>query len=184
MVDVGDTFENAVTGERFTWLATNSSTGGAYCEFDLHLSPAAKLAVAHRHPGQLEAFSVLSGRLHSRVDGVARVVEAGEELVVPVGAAHTWGNPTDEPAHVRVRLTPSKLADEYFAAFCRIASEGRANKAGLPKNPLQFAVLLDAHRDEFQLPSPAAQVVAAPVVRLLAMVGRRAGFRADGTRAR
>jgi quercetin dioxygenase-like cupin family protein len=135
VVAVGDTFENPVTRERFVFLATAGSTGGEYCEFDLHLSPGAKLAAAHRHPGQLEAFSVLSGTLQSRVDGQSRVVGTGEELVVPVGAAHTWGNPGDQPAHVRVRLTPSTLADEYFAAFCRIATEGRGEQGRPAEEP-------------------------------------------------
>ncbi len=184
MVAVGDSFANPVTGERFVWRATAGSTGGEYCEFDLHMDGGAKLAAPHRHPGQLEAFSVLAGRLHSTVDGQQRVLETGEEFVVPVDTAHTWGNPSDEPAVVRVRLTPSKLAEDFFAAFCRVATDGRANKAGLPKNPLQFAVLADAHRDEFAFASPVAQLAAAPVLRLLAVVGRQAGFRPDGTRQR
>ena len=103
---------------------------------------------------------MLAGRLHSTVDGQQRVLETGEEFVVPVNAAHTWGNPTDEPAVVRVRLTPSKLAEEFFAAFCRVATDGGANRAGLPKNPLQFAVLADAHRDEFAFASPFAELAA------------------------
>lgn len=184
MVQVGESFENPVTRERFVWRATAGSTGGEYCEFDLHLGPGAKLAAAHRHPGQLETFSLLSGVVEMKVAGQRRAVSAGEEVAVPMGAAHAWGNTSDEPAHVVVRLTPSYLIEEYFEAFCRIASEGRANKLGLPRNPLQFAVLIDQHLDEFALPSPLAQAVAAPAIRALAVVGRAAGFRPDGTRDR
>ena len=184
MVDIGDSFENPVTQERFVWRATTSSTGGQYCEFDLHLGPGATLAAAHRHPGQLESFSLLSGSLEMKLAGRRRSVTAGEEVVVPVGVAHTWGNVADAPAHVLVRLTPSLLADEYFEAFCRIASSGQANRLGLPKNPLQLAVLLDRHRDEFALPSPLAQAVAGPAVRVLAVLRRAADFRPDGTRVR
>lgn len=184
MIHIGDSFENPVTRERFVWRATTSSTGGQYCEFDLHLGPGAKLAAAHRHPGQLESFSLLSGSLQMKVAGQRRSVLAGEDVVVPAGTAHSWGNVADTPAHVLVRLTPSLLIDEYFQAFCRIASSGQANKRGLPKNPLQFAVLLDRHRDEFALPSAFAQALAGPAVRVLAVLGRAAGFRPDGTRAR
>lgn len=184
MIQIGDSFENPVTRERFVWRATTASTAGEYCEFDLHLGPGAKLAAAHRHPGQVESFSLLSGELQLKLDGQRRTLTAGEEVVVPGGAAHSWGNVADEPAHVLVRLTPSAMIDEYFEAFCRIASSGRANKAGLPRNPLQFAVLLDRHRDEFALPSPFAQALAGPAVRVLAVVGRAAGYRADGTRGR
>jgi hypothetical protein len=110
-------------------------------------------------------------------------VPAGEEAAVPAATAHALGNPGDEPAHAVVRITPSYLIDEFFAAFCRIASSGELNKTGLPKNPLQFAVLADRHRAELQLPSPLAQAVAGPAARALAVIGRAAGFRPDGTRA-
>ena len=184
MVQIGDSFENPVTKERFVWRATAASTGGEYCEFDLHLGPGAKLAAPHRHPGQLGSFELLSGSLEMKVGGQRRQVSAGEEVAVPIGVPHAWGNTSDDPAHVLVRLTPSFLADEYFEAFCRIASSGGANKLGLPKNPLQFAVLVDAHLDEFALPSPLADAVAGPAIRALAVIGRAAGFRPDGTRVR
>jgi quercetin dioxygenase-like cupin family protein len=184
MVQIGDSFENPVTKERFVWRATAASTGGEYCEFDLHLGPGAKLAAPHRHPGQLETFSLLTGTVRMKVAGQHRQVYAGEEVAVPIDTPHTWGNTSDEPAHVLVRLTPSFLADEYFEAFCRIASSGKANKLGLPRNPLQFAVLVDAHLDEFALPSPLANAVASPAIRALAAMGRAAGFRPDGTRRR
>ena len=73
---------------------------------------------------------------------------AGGEAAVPPATAHALGTPGDEPAHAIVRITPSHQIEEFFAAFCRIASSGRLNKAGLPKNPLQFAVLANYHRAE------------------------------------
>jgi quercetin dioxygenase-like cupin family protein len=184
VVQIGDSFENPVTRERFVWRATTASTGGEYCEFDLHLGAGAKLAAPHRHPGQLETFSLVSGSLAMKVAGRRRTVTTGEDVAVPAGTPHAWGNTGDEPAHVIVRLTPSYLIEEYFEAFCRIAGNGQASKLGLPKNPLQFAVLIDQHRAEFALPSPLAQAVAGPALRALAVIGRAAGFRPDGTRAR
>lgn len=183
MVQVGEIMENPVSGERFVWRATAASTGGEYCEFDLFLAPGARIAAAHRHPSQLETFSVVSGTLEMNIDRQRRTVSAGEEAAVPAATAHALGNRGDEPAHAIVRITPSYLIDEFFAAFCRIASSGQLNKAGLPKNPLRFAVLADRHRAELQLPSPLAQAVAGPAARVLAVIGRAAGFRPDGTRA-
>ncbi len=184
MVDVGDSFSNPVTRERFVFRATSASTGGAYCEFGLHLGGGATLAAAHSHPGQIESFALLSGDLAMTVGRERRSVTAGEEVVVPAGTGHAWGNVSDQPAHVLVRLTPAKLIEDYFEAFCRIAERGDANSRGLPRNPLQFAVLLDAHRDAFALPSPLAQTLAGPALRVAAALGRAAGFRPDGTRAR
>jgi quercetin dioxygenase-like cupin family protein len=182
VVEVGESMENPVTGERFVWRATAASTGGEYCEFDLFLAPGAKIAAAHRHPSQLETFSVLSGTLEMRIAGQRRSIPAGAEAAVPAATAHSLGNPGDQPAHALVRITPSYLIDEFFAAFCRIAASGGLSKSGLPRNPLQFAVLADEHRAELQLPSPLAQAVAGPAARALAVIGRAAGFRPDGTR--
>jgi quercetin dioxygenase-like cupin family protein len=182
MVQVGQSMENPASGERFVWRATAASTGGEYCEFDLFLAPGARIAAAHRHPSQLETFSVLSGTLEMQIAGQQRVVPAGEEASVPAATAHALGNPSDEPAHVVCRITPSYLIDEFFEAFCAIANRGELNKAGLPRNPLQFAVLADYHRAELQLPSPLAQAVLGPTTRVLAVIGRAAGFRPDGTR--
>jgi quercetin dioxygenase-like cupin family protein len=183
VVRIGESMENPVSGERFVWRATAASTAGEYCEFDLFLAPGARIAAAHRHPSQLETFSVLGGTLEMTIAGQRRTVPAGGEAAVPPATAHALGNPGDEPAHAIVRITPSHQIEEFFAAFCRIASSGRLNKAGLPKNPLQFAVLADQHRAELQLPSPLAQAVAGPAARALAVIGRAAGFRPDGTRA-
>lgn len=183
MVQVGESMENPVSGERFVWRATSASTGGAYCEFDLFLAPRARIAAAHRHPSQLETFSVLSGALEMKIAGHRRTVPVGGEAAVPAATAHALGNPGDEPAHAVVRITPAHLIDEFFAAFCRIAGNGELNKAGLPKNPLQFAVLADRHRAELQMASPLAQALAGPAARALAVIGRAAGFRPDGTRA-
>jgi quercetin dioxygenase-like cupin family protein len=184
VVQVGEIMENPVSGERFVWRATTASTGGEYCEFDLFLAPGARIAAAHRHPSQLETFSVLSGTLEMKIAGQRRIVPAGEEAAVPAAPAHALGNPGDEPAHAVVRITPSYVIDEFFAAFCRMAGSGLLNKAGLPRNPLRFAVLADQHRAELQLPSPLAQAVAGPAARALAVIGRAAGFQPDGTRAR
>ncbi len=175
--------ENPASGERFVWRATASSTGGEYCEFDLFLAPGARIAAAHRHPSQLETFAVLKGTMQMRIAGRQRTVPAGEEAAVPAATAHALGNPGDEPAHVVCRITPSYRIDEFFEAFCGIARRGELNKAGLPRNPLQFAVVADYHRAELQLPSPLAQALLGPTSRVLAVIGRAAGFRPDGTRA-
>jgi quercetin dioxygenase-like cupin family protein len=175
--------ENPVSGERFVWRATSDSTGGQYCEFDLFLAPGARIAAAHRHPTQLETFSVVSGTLAMTIGGQRRTVPAGEEAAVPAATAHALGNPGEEPAHAVCRVTPSYRLDEFFEAFCRLANSGQLNKAGLPRNPLQFAVLADQHRAELQLPSPLAQAVLGPTSRALAVIGRAAGFQPDGTRA-
>ena len=176
MVHVGQEMSNARSGERFVWRATSESTGGAYCEFDLYLEADAKVAAAHRHPRQEERFTVVTGEFTLVADGRTSMLAPTEVGVVPVGAAHSWRNTTGQPSQVVVRLTPALQIEDYFEKFCAIATAGAAGPTGLPRNPLQLAVLLDGYRQEFAFATPAQQRLLGPLLTLLARLGRRVGY--------
>lgn len=177
MVAVGQEMTNARSGERFVWRATRESTGGAYCEFDLHLDADAKVAAPHRHPHQVEQFTVVTGQFLLVKDGRQSVLHPSEVGLVPVGAAHKWQNISSQPAHVVVRLTPALDIEDYFEKFCAIATEGKAGPTGLPGNPLQLAVLLDGYRQEFEFATPTQQRLLSPLLSFVARIGRRRGYR-------
>lgn len=179
MVTVGDEMSNAITGERFVWRATRESTGGDHCEFDLHLAPHAKVAAPHRHPLQTEVFTVLEGRVTFRRGAGRRewvTAGPGESVEIPQGSPHSWGNSAPEGSLVRVRLAPALRTEEYFATFCAVATSGRASRAGLARNPLLLAVVFADHLDEFALPNDLAQRLGVPVIKALAVLGRRLGY--------
>ena len=176
MVRVGQEMTNARSGERFVWRATSESTAGAYCEFDLYLDADAKVAAAHRHPRQEERFTVVDGQFTLVSDGRTSELGPSEVGVVPVGAAHSWRNTTGQPSHVVVRLTPALRIEDYFEKFCAIATEGGAGPTGLPRNPLQLAVLLNGYRQEFSFATSMQQRVLGPLLTLLAGLGRRRGY--------
>ena len=177
MVRVGQEMTNARSGERFVWRATRASTGGAYCEFDLYLDADAKVAAAHRHPQQEERFTVVTGEFTVVADGASSSLGPTEVGVVAVGAARSWRNTTGGPSQVVVRLTPALQIEDYFEKFCAIATAGGAGPTGLPRNPLQLAVLLDGYRQEFAFATPAQQRVLGPLLALVARLGRRFGYR-------
>jgi hypothetical protein len=77
-----------------------------------------------------------------------------------------------------VRLTPALAIEHYFETFCGLARDGKAAKNGLPRNPLQLAVLGNEFRDEITFPPP-AQIVAGLLMAALAVVGRRLGQRSQ-----
>ncbi len=176
MVQIGQEMSNPQTGERFVWRATRQSTDGAFCEFDLYLTADAKVAAPHRHPHQVEQFTVVTGNFALATSQVSARYAPGEVAVIPVGIAHRWANTSGEPAHVVVRLTPALHIEDYFARFCSIATAGRAASMGLPRNPLELAVLFDAYREEFALASPLLHRILSPVMVFLAVLGRRRGF--------
>jgi hypothetical protein len=61
----GQTLENPVTGERFTFVHTAATTGGELLAFDLALRAGGAVPVPHVHPIQTERFEVVAGRCAS-----------------------------------------------------------------------------------------------------------------------
>lgn len=178
MARVGAEMVNPITGERFVWRHTASSTGGAFAECDLFLAPGAMLAAAHVHPRQREDFRVERGEIWLRVAAAGERLTAGARRSVSQNTAHAWRNAGLDEAHVVVRLTPALRSEDSFETFCGLARAGRAGSKGLPRNPLQTEVLAHAFRAEFALPSRVARVLLAPLVVLLASIGRTCGLRA------
>ena len=67
MISPGQTIENPVTGERFTFTHTAASTDGELLAFDFALRPGGKVPVPHVHPIQTERFEVVEGEVRFRL---------------------------------------------------------------------------------------------------------------------
>jgi mannose-6-phosphate isomerase-like protein (cupin superfamily) len=74
----------------------------------------------HRHTNCSEAFFVLDGRVAFELDGKELAGGAGDFLLVPRGAAHTFGNGGEETARLLVLHAPAM--DAYFAELHRLWS--------------------------------------------------------------
>ena len=178
MARVGAEMINPVTRERFVWRHTAASTGGEFAEFDLFLGRGAALAAAHTHPHQREDFRLERGAIILRLGRESEQrLEAGAERSIPPGTAHVWGQTGEDEAHVVIRLTPALRSEDFFETFCGLAADGKANAKGLPRNPLQFAVMAHEYRREFALPTRGARAVGGPVLAVLARLGRLGGLR-------
>jgi mannose-6-phosphate isomerase-like protein (cupin superfamily) len=75
--------------------------------------PNGRRPLPHRHVNCSEAFWVLDGTITFVLDGVEQRGGRDDFLLVPRGAAHTFGNDGDEPARLLVLHAPA--ADAYFA---------------------------------------------------------------------
>jgi hypothetical protein len=105
------------------------------------------------------------------------IANPGEDIVIPRGAGHTWGNPFEEPAHVVVELRPALRAETYFETYFALARDGRVNpKTGLP-SLLQFALMLHEYRNEFAAPPPFG-ALGAVATALLSPIARARDYRA------
>jgi len=152
MIAPGQTLENPVTGERFTFTDTASSTGGELLAFELGLGAGGGVPMQHVHPSQTERFEVVEGRMRFRVGG--RTVEAGPGDVVEVapGVRHGFANPGDDYARVRVEVRPALAMEEMFAEVIAMAEAGRMTHRGMPRNLLDLAVLARTYDDEAHAP--------------------------------
>ena len=175
MARAGDVLEHPRTGERIVWLRVARDTDGRLLEGDLFAQPGGHPAAPHVHPNQEERFRVVEGTVRLEVDGVERILGAGETVAVPPGSAHTWANVGDVEACVRMEVEPALRTEMFFETFFGLAKDGRTNSKGLP-NLLSMAVILREYDDEVRLARPPA-VVQRVVFTPLALVGRTLGYR-------
>jgi quercetin dioxygenase-like cupin family protein len=148
MIRPGDTLENPITGERFTFTDTAATTNGELLAFELSLKPGGAVPVPHVHPVQTERFEVVSGRMRFRVG--LRHVEAGpgEVLEIQPGVTHGFANAGDEEVRVRVEVRPALAMEEMFADVIALAQAGRMTRRGMPRNLLDFALLARTYDQE------------------------------------
>lgn len=177
MARVGESIENPVTGERVTWTDTAGSTGGELLGCDLWLRPGATVALEHRHLLQEERFTVLAGTVAFSVGGVERTAGPGDEVTVPIGVAHRWGNTGDDEARVHVELRPALDTETFFETFFGLARDGKTSAKGVP-DLLQIAVAIRELGPSCPQPVKPPAAVQRVVFAVLAPIGRLLGRRA------
>src|SRR5919199_5781737 len=174
----GEVIENPLSGERLTFLKTTADTNGQSFEFEFVAPPGWSVS-EHIHPRQKERTQLISGILEGSVSGQEAKLNPGEARLVPAGVAHAWRNPSDEEeARFSVEFSPALNMESGFETAWALARDGKATRAGLPKNPLQLVVFANEHKDEVFLTRPPIPVQKAlfAVLSLLAPVGRLLGY--------
>jgi quercetin dioxygenase-like cupin family protein len=131
----------------------------------------------HYHPNQEERFEVLSGSVRARVGESDRILNAGDELVIPRGVPHQMWNPSAEPARVAWQTRPRGRTEQWFTAIDSLHRQGCVGRNGMP-GPLAFGALLSEYRDVFRL-AVRPEAVVGGAVALLGMLGRARGYRPD-----
>jgi quercetin dioxygenase-like cupin family protein len=130
----GQTLENPVTGERFTFTHTAATTGGELLAFDFALRPGGAVPMPHVHPIQTERFEVLAGLR-------TRVAEPGDVIEVAPGVMHSFANAGDDEARLRIEVRPALDMEQMFAEVVSMAEAGRMGRRGLPRNLFDLAAL-------------------------------------------
>ncbi len=152
MISPGQTLENPVTGERFTFTHTAASTGGELLAFDLALRPGGAVPIAHVHPIQTERFEIVEGHMRFRIGLRTRLAAPGDVIEVAPGVVHGFANAGEGEARLRVEVRPALAMEEMFAEVIELAQSGRMNDRGLPRNPLDLAALARRYDQEAHAP--------------------------------
>jgi quercetin dioxygenase-like cupin family protein len=167
-IQPGQTLENPVTGERFTFLHTADSTGGELLAFDLALRPGGAVPIPHVHPIQTERFAVTAGRVRFRVGLRTLVAGPGDVVEIPPGVIHGFANRGDEEARIRVEVRPALAMEQMLADVVAMAEAGRMTRRGLPRTLRDLATLARTYDQEAHAPLLSVGVqrlLLAPLVR-------------------
>jgi mannose-6-phosphate isomerase-like protein (cupin superfamily) len=133
MITPGQTLENPVTGERFTFFDTAATTGGELLSFELGLRAGGAVPIPHVHPVQTERFEVVEGRMRFRLGLRTIVTEPGDVVEVAPGVMHGFANAGG-------------------AEVIAMAEAGRLTGRGMPRNLLDLAVLARSYDREAHAP--------------------------------
>jgi quercetin dioxygenase-like cupin family protein len=152
MIRPGDMLANPVTGERFTFTHTAASTGGELLAFDFALRPGGAVPVPHVHPIQTERFEVRAGLMRIRVGLRVKLAGPGDVVEVAPGVLHSFANAGEEEARLRVEVRPALAMEDMFADVVALAEAGRMNRRGMPRSPLDLAMLARTYDREARAP--------------------------------
>lgn len=151
-IQPGQTVENPVTGERFTFTHTAASTDGELLAFDFALRPGGAVPIPHVHPAQTERFEVTAGTMRFRVGLRTVIAEPGDVVAVEPGVMHSFANHGEKEARLRVEVRPALAMEEMFADVVEMAEAGRMTRRGLPRNVLDLALLARTYDAEAHAP--------------------------------
>jgi quercetin dioxygenase-like cupin family protein len=169
----GQTVENPITGERFTFTSTAASSDGELLAFDFALRPGGAVPMPHVHPEQSERFEVVEGEMRFRVGLRTIVAGPGDVLLVEPGVAHSFANAGAEDARLRVEVRPALAMEEMFADVVELAEAGRMSTRGMPRNLLDLALLARTYDREAHAPLLGRRLQRMLLAPLVALARRR-----------
>jgi mannose-6-phosphate isomerase-like protein (cupin superfamily) len=118
IVPAGEGHTLTARGSVMAFKAVMAQTDGDFSLMERTLPPGGRMPSAHRHTNCSEAFFVLDGTITFWLGDEQFIGKHGDFLLVPRGAAHTFGNQADEPARLLVLHAPA--ADAYFEELNRL----------------------------------------------------------------
>jgi mannose-6-phosphate isomerase-like protein (cupin superfamily) len=134
-------------GMKFTVLQTGADTDGKSLDLHWELFPGCNMKdpLVHIHPNAIETYEVLEGEMEFFVKDQWIKAKKGDKLLVPIGVAHTFRNPTDQVVTVFNTHEPALQMETYFEEVCQVLDAvgvlmSRFRPEIIAVNPPDFAV--------------------------------------------
>ena len=135
---------------------------------------------AHRHPRQVERWSVLDGQVRFRLGNTERLIGSADgEMVVTPDTDHGLANVSGREARLRCRVEPALRLQAFLEESAAAAREGLFTARGLPHGlggARWAANFLERYRGETVLlkpPQPVQRALIALLARDSSPRGRR-----------
>jgi mannose-6-phosphate isomerase-like protein (cupin superfamily) len=186
MIKANFTIDNPLTHSKTKVIESDQETNGMGWLLEVTCQPKARPDIKeHIHLAWTETFEIVSGEAFYKVNGTERRASAGESFTVTPGQKHVhpWcaGN---EPLVYKQKDEFDKQSPDavqevlgVFATMAELAREGKVNKDGLPKNPLQLAVTLRTLTKhggyDTSIPIGASKFISATLGKLAELLGYR-----------
>ena len=155
-----------------TFLETSASTGGRRTLIEIELAPGGGNP-PHYHTNFSERFEVLEGELQVLLGTETQTLRPGETKTAYRNTLHCFKNPTDKTVRFLVDIQPGSTGFERALQIAYgLATDGKANKQGLPKNLYHLAVIFVL--GEGRMPGAFALVM--PLFPFLAARARKKGI--------
>jgi quercetin dioxygenase-like cupin family protein len=164
--------DNPATGERFIFTDEGTEPDGRIRRLTYEMQPGARVD-AHRHPGHVQTFRVVSGQLHVEADGRSLVLGPGDTAECSRGGVHQQRNEGAGKVVVEEGYDPPLDIEPLFVVAARAAERGEVLSNGRLKNPLKLGIIV---RDFRRIIAPANRWLNL-AGHLLGAVGSLCGYR-------
>jgi quercetin dioxygenase-like cupin family protein len=156
------TVESPVTGETFVFDDAWNEPDGRVRRLEYALAPN-KPVPPHSHPATAQSFAVVSGTLHIRVNGEARVLSAGETAATKPGDTHAQWNEGPQTVRVVEGYDPPLAIEPFFTVLPHAIAS---------RNPFKIAVFFA----DFRAVSAPATFGQKAFIGAFAVLGRTLGY--------
>ncbi|MFZ4575622.1 MAG: cupin domain-containing protein [Phycisphaerales bacterium] len=133
---------NPVTGDRL-WFVQLPAGADQSLVFECQLPARSKGTPVHVHTRITERFECVEGELSMILGDVANPIRLarGQAADVPIGTPHRFWNAADLPVRFRGTVTPGVDFEAFLRMVYALGIAGRVGPSGMPRSPVQLAVL-------------------------------------------